>query len=379
MWVTRLVLENWRNFTEVDVPLGRRAFLVGPNASGKSNLLDALRFMRDLCSAGGGLERAVADRGGVSKIRCLAARRVSRVGLELTLGDEATPAAWRYVLRITQDNRKRPQVSEERVERLGDELCRRPDDEDARDPARLRQTHLEGVSTNESFRELHGFFRQIRYVHVLPPLIRQPERFARARRSEETFEGDFLEHVARAPERVRVSRLGRIEEALRVAVPQLRELKLTRDDLGTPHLEGRYEHWRPNAGRQREDQFSDGTLRLMALLWAAMDGGSPLLMEEPELNLHTAIVRLLPPLLHKATQKSKRQIFIATHSPELLADEGVGGGETLLLDPGTNGTRVRRASDDLTIRSLLESGLPMSDAAVPRAAPDRPEALLLPF
>lgn len=71
-----------------------------------------------------------------------------------------------------------------------------------------------------------------------------------------------LEQITRSPFRVREPRLRRIAEALRIAVPQLRELRLQKDDVGIPHLEGRYEHWRPNAGWQREDQFPDGTLRL---------------------------------------------------------------------------------------------------------------------
>jgi len=53
LYVTRLRLANWRNFKKADIRLTRRAFFVGPNASGKSNLLDALRFMRDLVSVGG--------------------------------------------------------------------------------------------------------------------------------------------------------------------------------------------------------------------------------------------------------------------------------------------------------------------------------------
>ena len=48
MIITRLRLANWRNFTEVDVALRERAFIIGPNASGKSNLLDAIRFLRDV-------------------------------------------------------------------------------------------------------------------------------------------------------------------------------------------------------------------------------------------------------------------------------------------------------------------------------------------
>jgi hypothetical protein len=33
-----------------------------------------------------------------------------------------------------------------------------------------------------------------------------------------------------------------------------------------PHLRGLYSHWRKDAGWQTEEQFSDGTLRLLGLL-----------------------------------------------------------------------------------------------------------------
>lgn len=75
MILSHLSLKNWRNFLSINVNLRERAFIVGPNASGKSNLLDAVKFLRDICGAGGGLQKAVQDRGGVSKIRCLSARK----------------------------------------------------------------------------------------------------------------------------------------------------------------------------------------------------------------------------------------------------------------------------------------------------------------
>ncbi|MBM3460014.1 MAG: chromosome segregation protein SMC, partial [Armatimonadetes bacterium] len=60
---TRIELQNWRNFTRVGVDLPRRAFLVGPNASGKTNFLDAFRFLQGLVAVGGGFQDAVARRG----------------------------------------------------------------------------------------------------------------------------------------------------------------------------------------------------------------------------------------------------------------------------------------------------------------------------
>ena len=379
MQVTRFALENWRNFKHADVPLQQRVFVAGPNAAGKSNLLDAFRFLRDLTTPGGGLEKAVGDRGGVSKIRCLAARRYPAIVLDVEMGESSDQADWRYRLSVVQDNQRQPRVKEERVERKGQEILRRPDAADEKDSERLRQTHLEGISTNKDFRDVYRFFNSVRYLHVLPPLVRQPERFTGRDLTGETFGSDFLEQLARSTPKIRQSRLRRIEEALRVAVPQLRELKLEKDEIGIPHLEGRYEHWRPNAGWQREDQFSDGTLRLMALLWSVMDGSGPLLIEEPELNLHPAVVKFLPQMLHRATRRSRRQVIVSTHSPDFLRDDGIAPDETLLLRPDNNGTRVVVAAADPTIGLLLESGATMADAVLPQTAPKGEGQLALMF
>ncbi|NLI82294.1 MAG: AAA family ATPase, partial [Deltaproteobacteria bacterium] len=45
-YITYFQLKNWRNFTSAQATLPMRVFLVGPNASGKSNLLDLFRFLR---------------------------------------------------------------------------------------------------------------------------------------------------------------------------------------------------------------------------------------------------------------------------------------------------------------------------------------------
>ncbi len=98
-----LALKNWKNFAQVEISIPDRLFLVGPNASGKSNLLDAFRFLRDLASTGGGFQEAVARRGGVTAIRCLAARRQPaieiRVDLKANDGNE-----WSYEIAFNQDS-----------------------------------------------------------------------------------------------------------------------------------------------------------------------------------------------------------------------------------------------------------------------------------
>ena len=272
MRITAVHLENWRNFTKVDVALQRRAFLVGPNASGKSNLLDVLRFLGDIVSVGGGFQAAVRKRGGVSKLRSLAARSNPAVVVRVDIGSDEAPATWAYELRFTQEKGQRTVIQREWVARAGETIVERPDDLDRKDPERLTQTYLEQVNANQQFRDVSDFLATIRYLHIVPQLVREPDRSVG--RSNDPYGGDFLEQIARINNQTQKARLRRISDALKVAVPQLVALELWRDDAkGTPHLRGKYEHWRPQGAWQTEEQFSDGTLRLIGLLWSVLDGG----------------------------------------------------------------------------------------------------------
>ena len=371
MLISRLSLKNWRNFRSVDVRLTDRVFVIGPNASGKSNLLDSLRFLRDIAKAGGGLQRAVSQRGGLSKVRCLSARREPDVELDLEITNGADSPTWRYAIGITQQVRgyRFPILRYEKVWVDNKLILERPDEEDDNDDERLTQTHLEQISANAEFREVARFFESIRYLHLVPQLLRHPESFQGPSVPEDPYGRNFLEMVAKTPDKTRKSRLRKIEAALREAVPNLKDLTDTKDEAGVPHLEAVYEHWRPNAGRQREDQFSDGTLRLIALFWSLLEGESPLLLEEPELSLHAEIVRRLPGLIFRLQRKRKRQIFISTHSGDLLSHNGIGGEEVIMLEPGQEGTDARLASAEKEVHDLLEGGLSIAEAALPRTRP----------
>lgn len=371
MIISRLVLKNWRNFRSIDLRFQDRVFLIGPNASGKSNLLDVFRFLRDLARPGGGLQTAIAQRGGLSKIRCLAARREPDVEIEVELSEDGDAIDWRYSIGISQQVRgfRQPILRHERVWKGGELILQRPDGLDKEDELRLTQTHLEQINANSEFRDIVRLLESIRYLHLVPQMLRHPESFQGSTVQEDPFGRNFLEMVARTPEKTRKSRLGRIEAALRKAVPQLTNLTDTKDEAGIPHLEATYAHWRPNAGRQREDQFSDGTLRLIGLFWSLLDGDAPLLLEEPELSLHSEIVSKLPGLLFSLQRRRKRQIFVSTHSWELLSQKSIGGEEVIMLRPDQEGTVAEVASSNREVRNMLEAGLSVADAALPRTAP----------
>jgi len=377
MYIGRIGLKNWKNFKDARANLARRVFLVGPNASGKSNLLDALRFLRDV--ARDGLRSAVDIRGGISPLRCLAAKGSSSIAVEVVLCDDDGVNAWSYHIELNQDASRIPRLRRELVKdlRTGETIIDRPNDADQDDAVLLTQTALEQIIANRRFREVAEFFNSISYHHLVPQVVRDPKSFSAAPIQNDPFGRDLLLRIWNTDRRTRQAWLKRIGSILSQAVPQLKGLEVDMDDQGVPHLVGRYEHWRPHDAKQNESQFSDGTLRLFGLMWSMFEGTGPLLLEEPELSLHPEIVRELPQMfvqlqneirkMKKRQKHSARQVFISTHSDEMLRDKGISAEETLRIVPGKEGSVLQEA--DEKDRSLMKAGLTVAEVILPKTAP----------
>jgi predicted ATPase len=387
MFISRIVLKNWRNFKEADVALRDVTYVIGANAAGKSNFLDVFRFLRDVAKPqGGGLQKAISDRGGLKKLRCLHARTRPDVLIEVHLSELSAvdPPDWIYSLAIKSEGvgANRPVVAKEQVIQITENqrkvLFTRPNEKDKGDRELLTQTFLEQVSENRKFREIADHFSAATYLHLVPQLIKFGDFIGGRQLENDPFGQAFLERVAVVSEKTRESRLRRIEKALSIAIPQFEKLRFEKDSAGRPHLEARYLHHRPNAGLQREDQFSDGTLRLIALFWLLADGDGLLLLEEPELSLDEDIVRQLPRLIHRVSRSNKkrrRQMIVTTHSQALLENKAIDGYGVLRLERGEEGSKVLQPSKEEI--GLLQSGLSVADVLLPKVHPQAVEQLEL--
>jgi len=373
MLITHVKLKNWRNFRALDMPLRDVSYLLGPNASGKSNLLDAFRFLRDISKPkGGGLQTAVADRDGITKVRCLHARKDTEVLVDVELAETPdSPTVWRYVVGFKTEGKgaQRIIVSREEVWHEGKQIVVRPNESDKADVMLLTQTHLEQIQTNARFRDLVEFFSNTTYLHLVPQLLKFSEKIGGRHLEDDPFGQGFLDRIAKTPDKTRTARLNKITKALTLAVPQFKELRFTKDELGHPHLEALYAHHRPNAGWQSEEHFSDGTLRLLGLLWTLLDGNSLLLLEEPEISLNDAIVKEIPLILHRLqrNRKVKRQIILSTHSEALLSNPGIDGRGVVVLETGPQGSTGRTLADDESC--ALQSGLTVAEVVLPKTRP----------
>lgn len=318
----------------------------------------------------------------MTKLRCLLARRDPEVLIEVELAERVdTPVIWRYCLAFRSEGKgkQRVVISKEKVEdlRLNKVLLDRPrNKEDQADPERLTETSLEQVNANKDFREIAQFFGALTYLHLVPQLLKHAELGASALLEGDPFGQTFLERIAKTTDRTRDARLKKIESALQACVPNMRNLKFNRDaTTGAPHLEALYEHWRPDAGWQREDQFSDGTLRLLGIMWSLLDGDSLLLLEEPELSLNESIVRQIPPLLWQMQRKAKyrRQVFVTTHSEALLEHSSVDPRDVLRLEPSQDGTRALPATAQEI--ALVAAGYNVAEAMVQKMPMDQLDQL----
>lgn len=61
----------------------------------------------------------------------------------------------------------------------------------------------------------------------------------------------------------------------------------------------------------------------------------------------------------------------------MLRDDGIGVDEVLLLRPGQEGTEVVAGGSLPDVRALLEGGLSMAEAVLPKTRPHRAEQLPL--
>ena len=375
----QLALTNWKNFGRVSVDLTDRVFVIGANAAGKSNFLDAFRFLKDV--ANNGLQKAVNSRGGISKIRNLNARSPSYIEISVKLietyeGINDTINEWEYLLQFNaaggKNENRDVNISLERITKNGEIIKERKYNDANEDYLSRQFSLLEQPATNGSFRAVYEYFRSISYVNIIPQLIREADSFIPSNSKEDYYGRSLLETIAAAPKKTRDSRLNTINKILKMAVPQFSDLKYVLDTKGKPHLQVKYNHFRPKGANQREDQFSDGTLRLLGLIWAILDGDGLLLLEEPELYLHSAIVQQLPMFIANAQKKNKkgRQVVISSHSFDLLNTDTIAPEEILLLEQNSEDTSIKSANTVEEVLAMINAGYTPAAAVIPQVVPE---------
>lgn len=344
--ITRIVIEHFKSIEYLNLELGNLTVLVGPNATGKSNVVDAVTFVRDAIRHG--LDRAVSQRHGIDSIRQWThkgARHVTLTvyvegswgsgNLSFTLGStkgsyviKREAFQWNEIIEVDTDDNSYDEEDDFHVVKTT-EISRKYD-RDADGKVTIysngeRQKNLVAPEADELFLNarrgtanlLVSNISQFEAFSIFPNTLRQPQKPSSDRGLNGS--GDNLTSIFKLMQRTKRGRECKAEilKALRYIMPNLENIRIQSvAGLLTPMFrvleqEGKLHDFNVS-------QISDGTLRILGLLTALYQPYKPgaLALEEPEQTLHPGALGVVADALKEVAEQTR--VLVTTHSPEFV-------------------------------------------------------------
>jgi predicted ATPase len=347
VFLTRVVLRNYKSIGYCDVRLTPLTFLVGANGSGKSNFLDALHLVRDALAAS--LDNALNERGGLNEVRRRSSGHPTNFGIRLEFALR-NGRAGHYAFNIGALAGRGYEVQSEECVLGGFRkgpffLIERGNlkaSSEASFPAvtadRLALVSASGMA---AFRPAFDALTAMGFYNLNPKLMRELQKPQEGRLLKPA--GENIASVIGHLERVAADKLEIIREYLQTVAPMVHGVE--RKPIGPMET---LEFRQDMAGAKHPWRFpgqnmSDGTLRALGVLTALFQGNrdyAPSLVgiEEPETALHPAASTALREALARAAQDT--QVIVTSHSPDLLDDRKLSA-DTLLAVVSEGGeTRI---------------------------------------
>ncbi len=361
--ITRVVLKNYKSIAACDVQLGPLTFLLGRNGSGKSNFLDALRFVTDALNLS--LDHAVRNRGGIDGVRRRSRGHPNHFSIRLGFAlPEGATGHYAFRIGTRSPGGYKVQTEECKIqhELLGPEEHFRVDNGSvthtsvkvapAAVPDRLYLVNASGLP---EFRPVYEAFSRMGFYNFNPNKIRDlqdPDPGNVLMRDG----GNLTSVLTQLAPTVKTD----IEEYLAVIVPGIRSVDVK--DFGPKEtLEFRQDvTGDTHPWRFLGNNMSDGTLRALGILVALFQGGPdtqkrvPLVgIEEPEIALHPAAAGALLDALRDGAHKT--QVITTSHSPDLLEDKHLDV-DSILAVEAYDGNTVIAPVDEVS-RSVVRDKL----------------------
>ena len=328
-YLSRVAIKNYKSIASADIFLGPLTFFIGPNGSGKTNILDTLRFTADALT--GPLDHALQDRGGIGSVRRKSTGHPTHFGvrLEFTLSNGRNGF---FAYRIGAKKGGGFEVQTEKCRIYSSEALGR-DDFYSLDRGHVSSSlsnapsnsgdrfYLVNVSGFPEFREVFDRLSQFRFYNLNPTIIRDLQRPSATHIL--TRDGSNITTVLTYLKQHNPQAIEHIEEYLEKIVPgvtgvevanlsSMQTLEFKQGVSGSKHP------WKFHA-----NNMSDGTLRAFGILVALFqqnddtDAEIPLIaLEEPEVAIHPAAMQII---LESIIEGSRiRQIIVTSHSADLL-------------------------------------------------------------
>lgn len=336
--VTRLALRNYKSIEQCEIELTPVTILVGRNGVGKSNIVDALRFVADALR--NTLEYAIRERGGLDQVRRKSlGGRPTNPGIALDLRLPSGVQAL-YSFKIAAVQGRGFRVDRETCQVFGPDGAVRHQyrvenggvshwQSDAPKPAVVEdRLLLVAASGIPEFRPVFDLLTRMTFHNLNPEEMKYPQRPEPGALL--SHDGRNLASVIKQLESSSPEGLARVTDYLRaVGVPISRIGHKQAGALET--IEVAQEMAVPEGKRNSNFDaiaMSDGTIRAMGILVSlfsarGISSGGPSLIgiEEPETALHPAAAGALMEALTEGAEKT--QLIVTCHSPDLLDHESV--------------------------------------------------------
>jgi predicted ATPase len=364
--ITRLRVKNYLSLKDVDLELRQRNVLVGPNMSGKSNLIDCFKFLTHMVSQG--LNKALLDRGGFQEVVWKGGDE-SRISFQLTSENHNTEPVKIYDYEITIVGSPTGLISVERewLEvnagghvatlidlRNGQGQVTHPDGSPAFSTPGPGQSALEFNVPGWEGTSVKDLMALWRFYHLLPSQMRQAnlaigQQFLNENGS--NLSSWFMTLQTGYPKAFRL-----IERAASEVLPDIEEILIPPTQFATAHMVTREKHLKRPVTLWR---MSDGELMFLAwlsLIFAPEDFGSPLFCaEEPENHLHPRLLETLVELLNQRQNElgpRAAQLIVTTHSPYLVDKMALD--DLIVVEKRQGATHCTRSGSQTHLRELLE-------------------------
>ena len=315
--IKRVTFRNFRSLQEVELDLGPLTVLIGPNGSGKTNVIDALRFVDAFAWQGRKLDNEIDARGGWTEL-VWGGDAASQLEIGVDFEQECGLVAYCATLRPRRDGETvadaeslavndTPQIARrgERVE-LSDGVLASPPS------GALSVAHL-GI-TQMLARKIPSLrLPDWSFYDLVPGATRGPKPIKREYRLDVT--GSKLATVVH-------TLFSDADPALEDALDFLKGCVPTVERLISP-IFGEGETYVALAERDVPRPvgswgLSDGTLLALAIAIALVTPRPPdlICLESPEAGIHPRMLEAIADLLVSASAET--QVIVTTHSPYLL-------------------------------------------------------------
>ncbi len=338
----RLRVSGFKSLADVDVQFPRLAVFFGPNAAGKSNVIDAVQVLSRLGTEstlsdalsdpirGIPLETLSFPSGGMAAL-------LEERAAQFTIDAELELAKETYQYRVSVGVRPRTgaltvederlarlsrssgrEIGKPRIERQGDEIHIRSSDRGRPNVEPLHQNHTKLSDPRligSRFTPIEKCRAELRgwRTYYLDPRVSM-RREASPKEAHDI--GMLGEDTAPFLYRLREEEPKHYEavvRTLRMLIPSVEQVEVDLDKRrGTLDI-----MIRQNGVDYSSRIISEGTLRILALCAIALNpwGGSLLAFEEPENGVHPRRLELVAKVLASLAMERGRQLIVTTHSP----------------------------------------------------------------